>query len=122
MNKLMVYDPRRGSLDRDQIKLILSNFDEIRSIQDSPDEFACLSAYFAFGEENNRVELRKECDLLILGREGEAALELAFRIQKQYPTGLHLVDENYSLDLAVGDFADIAAFKKAALKILNTAG
>ncbi len=121
MNALFLYQSDGRPLDRDAIVVCLQNLDALTEFQMDPDPFALCTGRFEFEGESNLVELKKSLEIVILGREGRAALRLAFEIQQAYPTFLTVTNESYTVEFGVHGFESFPEFEKKFLKALEGA-
>lgn len=112
MNSLFLYPSDGSSFDRELILHCLQNLNGLSELELEPDEFSLCSARFEFDGESNSVELKKSLEAFILGREGKAALKLAFYIQAAYPQPLNVTNESYSVELCVADFQSFHEFEQ----------
>lgn len=116
MNALFLYPVNGEHFDRENI---VGFFEKLPEFEMEPDEAALCTGRFEFEGETNLVELKRSLEVIVLGREGKAALKLAFDIQEQYHRPLNLTDESYSFELCVSDFESFRAFEIQAMAELE---
>jgi hypothetical protein len=112
MNSLFLYPSDGGRLDGEAILDCFQSLNGLSEFEMEPDEFSLCSARFEFEGESNMIELKRSLEVLILGREGKAALKLAFDIQVAYPNPLNVTNESFSFELCVSDFCSFSDFQQ----------
>jgi hypothetical protein len=120
MNALFLY-PKDGSVfDRELVCRSISDLRPLFSeLEMEGGDLSLCKGRFNFEGESNLVELRQSLDSIVLGREGRAALKLAFEIQQVYSDPLNITNESFSFELCVKEFASYEEFEARSLELLN---
>ena len=120
MNVLFLYHADGKPFDRDAICRCLRSLSSLSEFEMEPDEFASCRGRFYFGNEANLIELKKSLEVIVLGREGRAALRLAFEIQQLYPHRLNVTNESNTIEICVKDFRSYQEFEMKCIAELST--
>lgn len=108
MNFVLLYSPQGNTLERERLRKLLYTLEGVSEVEESPGDGACLKARYCYGGDSTIVELKDDMESIALSGVGDAGIDLALRIQEIYPEVLHIIDSDYSFELALDQFSSFS--------------
>ena len=80
----------------------------------------CVAAFdYSLGDDMTTIRIPGDLETVNLDGTGLASFDIAWRLQKNCPKPIHIVDEQYNFDYAISDFDSLESLMHAANEAMN---